>query len=325
MIHASSEALKRIVESDERDLTEAQRQKRREIDEIVSTLVGLGHEELKLMSSTSVAILTDGNRMRVLEDVQGDLDGAEFDASIRGSSIGGVRYGKYVVIAKSIAQQGKRSPGIDNEEAFLANMQRLITSPTNVVFTDGSKLVVISGVTDARHVASDTANRKKADAMLSTVDGRDIPVSIKKDNADMWESVDVYWGKQAKEVLDREQLAGNIDLTFDGVVYIVSRNLAVRALPEEAIDVVFGSDLLPNSGFVLVKTFNRTDFTRNGDELQVRVSKIVDSPDDLRDDLEIYFVIRNDRSRNCLNLYRGIRPLAIQRSRVTRNTLVVDR
>lgn len=324
MIHSSSDALRQIVEANEQDLTEPQRQKRQEIEEIVATLVGLGYTELKLMSSTRVAILTDGDRMETLESLHAALPDAEFDPSIRASSLGGIRSGKYVIVAKSVNQQGKRSPGIDNEEAFLANMRSLITSPTNVVFTDGEKLMVVSGVTDILGVASDTADRKKADVMLTTRTGS-IPVSIKKDNADMWESVDAYWGKQAKQILDEHVGTGSIGLTFDGVVYIVERNLAVRALPEEAIDVVFGSDLLPNSGFVLVKTFNKTDFSRTGDELKVRVSKIIDSPEDLRDDLEIYFLIRNDRSRNCLNLYRGIRTLAIQRSRVTRNTLVVDR
>jgi len=299
------------------------------IDNIENLLKGMGFKKLKRDSGRTVSILTDDNRVDVLEKVAksfGEL-GAKYDPNKGSSSVGAVTMGMFTIKARPASKQGKKSAGLDNEDAMIDGIKQFTNNgPMTVRITDGRKSYTYKDVIDVEEVGRDTSNRKKADVRLVIKGGKKIPISIKKDNAEMWESADSYWAATAKKIVDNLEKDGEIELTKNGTVWKMKPNLGVPADPTEKRNVVFGSDLL-NKGFVVVRSFRSSDFTidKTGDILEVRVTKIIDKMTDLKGDADIFFLIRNDSSRKGSKIRPGLRVLAVSATRINRNVKVVNR
>jgi len=195
-----------------------------------------------------------------------------------------------------------------------------------VKITDGRKSYLYENVIDVEEVGRDTTNRKKADVRLVIKGGKKIPISIKKDNAEMWESADSYWAPVAKKIVDKLEANGEVEIKKAGSVFKMTPNLGIKANNKEKEAVVFGSDLL-GSGFVVVRTFRSSDFqmTSDGDILEVKVTKIIDKMSDLKGKSDIFFLIRNDSSRKGSKIRPGLRVLAVSATRINKNVKVVTR
>jgi hypothetical protein len=193
-----------------------------------------------------------------------------------------------------------------------------------VKITDGRKTYTYKDVVDVEEVGRDTSNRKKADVRLVLEDGTKIPISIKKDNAEMWESADSYWAPTAKKIVDRLEARGEVSITKKGAVNYMTPNVGVLANKKEKEAVVFGSDVL-GKGFVIVRTFRSSDFvlSKTGDVLEVKATKIIDKMTDLKGTSDIYFLIRNDSSRKGSKIRPGLRVLAVAATRINKNVKVV--
>ena len=186
---------------------------------------------------------------------------------------------------------------------------------------------IVPNVVRAEAVGGDTKNRKKSDVNLVDTDGNKIPLSLKKDKAEMWESADSYWGKEMETIVKREQKAGTVKVEPHPKVrsvFTLTPNLAVKADAKEVKNVVFGSDILPN-GAVLEKTFNGK-YTIDGETETVIIdcTKIITSMRELKGEYEVYFLIRNDSSRKGSKI-PGLRVLAVKKSRINKNVKVVKR
>jgi hypothetical protein len=298
-------------------------------DEMENRLKQMGYKNLKRESSRTISILTDENRVKVLENVAKQLEdlNAKYDPDKGASSVGAVVAGIFTIKARPASKQGKKSAGLDNEDAMIDGIKQFTKGgPMTVKITDGRKTFTYEDVVDVEEVGRDTTNRKKADVRLVIKDGTKIPISIKKDNAEMWESADSYWAPIAKKIVDNEESKGTISVTKKGAVFYMTPNIAVEASAKEKEAVVFGSDLLGN-GFVVVRTFRSSDFTltQNGDILEVKVTKIIDKMRDLRGDSNIYFLIRNDSSRKGSKIRPGLRVLAVSATRINKNVKIVNR
>lgn len=294
--------------------------------DLISILKTYGYKEFKIESSSTVSIITDKNRIDVLKDVEKRLKilKAKYDPNKGSSSIGAVVAGDFIIKARPANKQGKKSAGLDNEDAMIEGIKAFTkTGPITVRITDGRKKYTYRGVTDIQEVGRDTSGRKKADVRLITKT-KIIPISIKKDNAEMWESADSYWAPIAKKIIDREVANKQAKLIKNGSTYKIVPNIAIKASAKEKNDVVFGSDIKGN-GFVVVKTFSKDDFKldKNGDILEIRVTKIIDSPEDLTGNSDIYFLIRNDSSRKGSKIAPGLRVLAVSGSRINKNVRIV--
>ena len=299
------------------------------IDDIEDRLKKLGYTNFKRASSRSTAVLTDDNRVKVLERIEKEFSdlGAKYDPDKGSSSVGAVVIGIFTVGAKPASKQGKKSAGLDNEDAMIDGIKQFTKGgPMTVRITDGRKKYEYKDVVDIEEVGRDTSNRKKADVRLLLENGKKIPISIKKDNAEMWESADSYWSAEAKKIVDKMVMDGQVKLNKVGSIYKMLPNLGVYATDEEKKNVVFGSDLL-NKGFVVVRTFRGSDFMldKTGDVLEVHVTKNIDSMNDLKGENDIFFLIRNDIFRKGSKIYPGLRTLAVSATRINRNVKKVRR
>ena len=191
--------------------------------------------------------------------------------------------------------------------------------PHTVVFsseTDQSSWIV-PGITHASPVGTDTSNRKKADILLHTLHG-DRPVSLKDDSAECWESGDRVLGPVFHDLYNR---SGARAVEQKDGTYRLDAAIATRAPTELVEQVVFGSDILEGDGAVLCRSFSEDDLGLTNGNHQVHCTKIIRSISEVLDD--VWIMIRNDRTRNSKWLPRGLRGLAVARSRVSGRTQVV--
>ena len=121
--------------------------------------------------------------------------------------------------------------------------------------------------------------------------------------------------------------SGRIELKLtDKGVYYLKPNVAFLPSIDEKNDVVFGSDILPN-GAVIVKSFDSESIVSIDDNgwLEISVTKVITSLKDLDEHDDVVFLVRNDSSRNPKGLgYKGLRVLAVYRSRLNKNILIYN-
>ena len=301
------------------------------ITNLEAALKRMGYTDLKRINGLRTAILTNDNRVDILENVEQQLmnEGAVYDRTpLSSASVGLVKLGRFSVLAKPKSAQGAKSAGIDNEIVVIRAINDYIKEngePLKVTFKAGGKTFTSANIIECIEMGRDTSGRKKADILLKPKSGSNIPVSIKKDNAETWESADSYYGKKAREIIDGLVAEEKINLELQpGDFYKVSPNIAVSATASEKKEVVFGSDL-GNGGAVITRTFSSRDFVYNGakSELTINVSSIITTPAEIRGDKDVFFLIRNDKTRNTPSLYKGIRVLAVYKTRINPKVLVV--
>ena len=197
---------------------------------------------------------------------------------------------------------------------------------------DNGKSITAKGVTKADSAGTDTAGRKKSDVNL-IARNKVVPISLKKGNAEYWESADTLWGHKADQVIDKLVAAKKITLSkigkirkTDGAEFVkLSPEVAVQASPEESISVVFGSDILGQGG-VVKQTFDDEHYKLDGNQLTVTADMVITSPDDIPEENRVYWLIRNDSSRTRpKHKYPGLRVLASYKKRINKNVLVFNK
>lgn len=289
----------------------------------------LGYSKFKDKSALSFQVLVDGvNRIDLLKRIEklfADYN-AKYDPNKGSSSVGAVGIGKFSVGAAPASKQGKGSAGLDNEHTLINQLNFFLKDgPMHVEFVAGSKRFRVEDVKAAEEVGRDTSGRKKSDVNLALMNGKKVPLSLKKDNAEMWESADSYWSGRAKELIDKQVLLNKVKLEGTTIKKIMP-NIAVKATTKETEDVAFGSDILRGNGAVLYKTYSSSDFkiTPDGETILVDVSEIYRTVSEVENGKQaVYFLIRNDSSRRGSRIYPGIRVLAVGKTRINQNILVV--
>jgi hypothetical protein len=300
-------------------------------EDLIERLKELGYKKIKKLSSRRLAILTDDNRIDVLTEIKKRFAGAVYDKTPTSiSGVGLVNIGKLSILAKPNSSQGTKSAGIGNEILLINAINDAIKKhgPMDVVFSAGTKKKRTSAVKKATEMGRDTSGRKKADMIIETVRGKKIPISIKQDNAQIWESADRLWANAATKILTKLTKSGEVLLSKDKFgIFKISPNVAVPSTITEKENVVFGSDLLRDKGAVIFRTFKSGDFSIDGDSqtLKIQCSGIITNPAEVKGDHDVMFLIRNDKTRNTSGLPRGIRILAVTPARVTRTVLVATR
>lgn len=297
------------------------------IDEIESDLKSIGYTQLKKVSGKRIAILTNDNRVDVLEDITAKLSDAKYDSSPKSdSSAGRVHYKGFTILAKPASKQGQASAGISNEYTFVAGINSVTENgPVNIVIEGKNKKFNIMGCVGAEPVGSDTAGRKKADVVLKNSKGEIYPISIKKSNAEIWESADSYFSNEAAKLINKAVNDGITKLIQKSGVYVLQPNIAVEATKQEKIDVIFGSDISRN-GAIVTGNFSAKSFDLVDETLKIKCDHIATSLRDIeRTDKDVFFLIRNDKTRRSIKDYPGIRVLAVYKKRISRNVKVIKR
>ena len=289
-------------------------------------LISLGYDNLKKISSNKISVLTDENRVKVLENIQKKIKGSRYDTRPSSdSSVGRIVIGSISILAKPASKQGKASAGVGNEMMVVEMInQYALKTGIDVIFKATNKTFTVLNCVKAEQVGGDTAGRKKADIRLIDHKGNIYPISIKKDNAETWESADSYFSEEAKIIIENAIKNKKTRLIDQGTYFTIEPNLAVKATIKEKQDVVFGSDLQPN-GCVITKTFTANSFKLKNDKLIIQCSNIIRTMQDVKGDKDVYFLIRNDKTRKSIKEYPGIRILAAYEKRINKNVVVVNR
>ena len=298
-----------------------------QLDEIQIELKNIGYPELKKVSGKRIAVLTNDNRIDVLEDIVSKLSGAKYDSTPKSdSSAGRVLYKGFTILAKPASRQGKASAGISNEYTFVSGINSVTENgPVNVVIKGKNKSFKVMGCVGAEPVGTDTAGRKKADVVLKDTEGNVYPISIKKANAETWESADSYFSEEAARLIKKAVDQGDSQLTERSGVYFLKPNIAVEETRSEKIDVMFGSDIARN-GAIVTGNFSSRSFNLDDEILIINCDHVATRLSDIEGtDKDVFFLIRNDKTRRSIREYPGIRVLAAYKKRINRNVKVLKR
>lgn len=295
-------------------------------DSLKAILISLGYKEIKKLTASKLAILTNENRVSVLENLTKKITGARYDSTPKSdSSAGRVIVGNMTVLAKPASKQGRFSAGVENEDTLVKAINDMAAKgPIRVEFKAPNKSFIVESVVSARSVGADTAGRKKADAVVKDIKGIEYPLSIKKDNAEVWESADSYFGAEAKKIVEKAVSLGLAKLNDQGSFFTLEPNIAVEATTPEKRDVVFGSDI-ERRGAVITKTFTSQSFKQVDETLVVECSHVITQMSDVKGDKDVYFLIRNDKTRKSIKDYPGLRVLASYKKRINKNVQIVPR
>lgn len=295
---------------------------------VVQYLRQAGYEDLKVK----------GNNIIVLTQIPDGAKKAEFRAQIladllntmsrdlpdlgpyRGenpqiSSLGYVAFEKdpSKVIVKDAGIQGDQSAGVANEAELAALLASVVEKygSANVTFRDPrGKTLSIKDVTSVETTGKDVADRKKADVLLKSKTKK-LPVSIKKLDAETWESADTMFGAKAREIIDRLVDQGVVDLIDIGPGgKKLSREIVVEPTEEEAMSAIFGKDINPEGGIV-IQTFRPEHFIQDGNNVVIDCHAVIKDKIDIPESHMMVWLLRNNAGRLSKALgIRGIRPMA---------------
>lgn len=266
----------------------------------------------------------------------------EYSSDTGLSSLGGIVFSAspVSVVVKDTGKQGDKSAGVANELELASMLQSMIQKygSANVTFIDPrGKKMTIRNCTNVEVAGRDTADRKKADVVLTSEHGS-LPISIKKLDADMWESADNLFGERARGILDKLVQDGVVKLNKIGdrklktgtvPVYELSKEIVMEPTEQEALSAVFGADLNPKGG-VVVQTFKPEHFTQVDNNITVQAHAVITNAAEIPESHMMVWLLRNDSTRNGGSLgIAGIRPLGVTLSRGigkkgTKDVILVD-
>lgn len=320
-------------------------------DELKKVLTKLGYGDIKEAGSklTVLVQIPDGQkkvefRVAVLKEILNSLKAKmpanrpsySNDASLK-SSIGGIVFANSPIhiVVKDSGKQGDKSAGVANEIELGSLIQSVIDKyqSANVTFTDErGKSLSIKDAVEVDLAGRETVGRRKADVVIKSATSR-LPISIKKVNADMWESADSLFGQRAREVINKLVKQGVVKLIkvkeLKGKpVYKLSKEIVMEPTEEEAMQAIFGSDINPEGGIV-IQTFKPEHFKQDGNNIDVDAHAVIIAKDDIPESHVMYWILRNDETRNSKSLgIPGIRPLGVTAKRALgkgdKDVIVVD-
>lgn len=320
-------------------------------EQIEAILRKSGYENFKIRGSKLQVLvqIPDGAkkdvfRASVLKEILATLQKAipqaepqySNDASL--SSIGGIVFGTSPVkiLVKDEGKQGDKSAGVANELELASIIQSVVEKygSANVTFVDPrGKVLKLEDVTEVDVSGRSTVGRKKADVVLRS-ELEELPISIKKLDAETWESADNLFGKRARDILDKLIKDGVVKLEQikerqGKPVYKLSKEIVMEPTEEEAMNAIFGSDLNPRGG-VVIQTFKPEHFKQEGNNVTVEAHAVIANKADIPESHLMVWILRNDSDRNSASLgIAGVRPLGVTLTRGigrqgTKDVILVD-
>jgi hypothetical protein len=311
------------------DLKENKTIDRTEAKEILKKELGLSDSDFK-DSGLNFFILVPGNqRLEYIDKIENIDTGTDKNFKYNStptsfSSIGYFMYGQSKFGIKPGEKQGGKSAGLDNEDIFINNINSLLEDgPKNIEITSENKTIIFKNVTQVQGTGRSTSDYSKSDANFYS-DNKDLGgVSLKKDNAIYWESADVRFGKEVKNLVnaivngklgDKVSYVPLIDTKGNPDPVIIKMynkeedkpisGVIVDDLPKQDVkQVIFGNDNVP----VVIKTWRPSDFRLEEDTIIVKADKIYKDLDDVEKDNALPILnIRHDKTRRSS---RGLRAL----------------
>ena len=218
------------------------------------------------------------------------------------------------IVVKDVGVQGDKSAGVANEAELAAMLQSMVEKykTIDVTFKDPrGNTLKINNVTSVELTGKDVKDRKKADVILKSKT-KSLPVSLKKLDAETWESADTMFGAKARKIIDKLVADGIVKLRKlpgdDG--FALSKEIVVEPTEEEAMDAVFGGDINPAGGIV-IQTFKPEHFVQEENKITVEAHAVIKTKKDIPESHLMVWLIRNNAGRLSKALgIRGLRPIA---------------
>lgn len=286
-------------------------------EKLLQTLLASGRRDLGLkaepISKTTLVIRIPSSdrshRLKVLEHLSQILGGTiEFSSR---SSCGALSVDGCQVLCKP--QKGfVREDGKKNEDCLVEKIREALRTlaAIDIVFESPLCSVKIPSVIGVSPWKLRPMNREKRDVVIHTANG-DVPVSVKMDTAEFWESSERYYGHEIRERIS------------DCVLPCSIRSGSFR-LPKclvfqtSDLSPAFGTDIL-GAGLIVARTFRNPDFKVRGSTLVVSTTKTVRTPDDFRAAYGTVWVIaQNNRRKNSSTFLRGLEIKSVTRERIPR-------
>lgn len=284
-------------------------------------------------------------RVAVLQKIAAQLTNigipAEYSPIQAGGSTIGHTYiqdSPTIILVKDAKNQGTDRAGVKNEHELVRLIKEQIQKygSANVTFQDSNgRALTIEGVSNLDATGTDVKDRKKADVVLRN-NNKNVPVSIKQVNAEMWESADSLFGKRARVILDKliasktvELLPGEGRKTRNGIVptYKLNKEIVVEPTEDDAQAAVFGSDINPEGG-IIIQDFLPKHFVQKDNNITIECYAVIKNKEDIPESHLMYFLIKNFPGRAALGYY-GIGTQAVTMTRafgpkLTKNPVFVD-
>mgnify|MGYP003628815833 FL=1 len=300
--------------------------------------------DIKTTGNIIKVLLEDGStnsRLQLLNVLKEVLEphGAELKTDKPSlSSVGYVQVGIFKILGKPGKKQGGGSAGLDNEKIMIDTINAMIKETggaLDVCFVGKNKKFTVKQVVRAEEMGRAVTNRAKSDVDLISVDNKKYKFSLKKDNAEYWESADSIFGKEASIAINKGVKANQINLepylgpkggdqkprfTKNKAILKIVPEIKIKMRDTEKQNVIFGNDIKANNGAVIKKTFLRTDFKYENDCLFVNCTYVYTELKDVKGtDEDPVWLIRNDgtRSSDVMGIY-GLRALAAYTKRAKR-------
>jgi hypothetical protein len=300
-------------------------------EDTIKDLKKLGYkdEDIVPISRNKIKLLVPAKeRMNVIDTLVNKLK-YTWDKNIKGSSIGGiVAKDGTIIIPKPKEKQGAGSAGLGNE-SFLTNKINStieeVDGPITVVIKSKNKTVKYNKVIKAEEVGRDTTGGKKSDVKLLSEKGVVGNLSLKQENASMWESADKRYKDLMVKLVNKLRNKpypnlGLIETDKEDIYRLYNpktgqeySGIIITGLDDNDIEsIVFGTD---NPQTVVVKeTFDDSDFSLNGSTLTITVHGLLTDISDVEGTgYEPVLVVRHDSTRTATS---GLRPIVYTKDKV---------
>jgi hypothetical protein len=290
---------------------------RSERERVKDLLRGLGFTEFKYDApgSKKIFIITDLPResafRKLLENLNGSVRNRDKTAD---SSVGVVEFRGFQIILKPAKFQGERSAGKENERNLIEMIRsKAKSSPTGsitVVFKSDKKSFRVADVVGATEVSEhkkeefeDTRMSRKADLDLVVDDGTKVPISVKQDNAEYYDTSN-WVIPRLKPTIKRLVDEGEVrfeKIENQNVFRIQPARVAFEATPEEAVTAMFGPDIIKNHGAVVTADFEKSDIDWNEEkaELTIKAKAVMSDRADIPTVIgKVYFIFSNHSKKH---------------------------
>lgn len=287
------------------------------IDQVKVALDGIGIKDHLQKSGTTLHVFTKSNqRAALLKRIEDLIPGALWDSKpISASSLGHIKLGKFKILAKPEDKQGLMSAGLQNE-IFLVNaitkfIEQSDQGKIDIVFS-GDKDHIIKGATSIKDVGRELPRGHKADVIIQA----DKPhhISLKQTNAEYWGRAEGAFGHIGMEKVNQAVDKGLTNLEQQGEVWFLNPSVAWTVPDDLKKLIVFGLD----DSIVVKATFKQEDFVFDQDQnrLIISVKKIYSTLSDFSGNSDLFFLVRNDKTRRTKKLLPGLTMSAVSASRV---------
>lgn len=331
-----------------------------DIEEIMPILTGtfkFTQKNFKQPTGNDLRILVSGKaesvqgRLEILNKIHAEIAKKGFEGWVFNSVYKRLEKNKAKIYIKPASMQGQNSSGTCGEYAFVDILDYMLDKieeldeldNLTVTFKGKNKSISYNNIVSVYHVGQMTKGRKKADVMLEDDKGRKIPISLKQEDSQEWESSESLLGKSAGELLRnvlKDPKSGvKLEKRKDGQ-YHLKPEVSIKLGKKLTNDVMFGSDIQKDGGAIVVKSFSGweveckkndwkgADFVWNPEKNEITINclLVANKVSDIPEYAKPYLIIRNASARPA-NWFekgaRGIRPSVYYSARLSKNTYVV--